>query len=288
MPTIGKQVARPPAKKKPSSSGSVLSRIVSVDDLEVTGIRLNLYGRGKSGKTRLACTFPKPLLLMGFEDGTKSVRGVDFVRLYKSDEIAQVIEILKEGKYKTAVLDTASALQDIILSEILGLEDTPVQKSWGFASREQWAQCTIQMKERLRSLLDISEKTGLNVVVIAQERNFNQDDAGQQNDLVTPTIGSSLSPSTATWLNAACDYICHMVIRKKYKMKQIEIGGKKSTPIREETGECEYCLQVGPDPVYMTGFRLPPGVSLPDVIVDPNYEKIHALISGKAATNLRK
>jgi len=275
MPKVTKQTSRP-AKARTKAIG-VLDRIQPVG-MDEDGIKFNVYGRSKTGKTRLACTFPKPLLLVGTEKGTRSVatvKGVDYVRLESSAEIMELVGLLITGRYRTAVLDTAGGLQDMVLKEILGLSELPVQKSWGMAKREDWGTCGQQTKERLRSLLDLAESHGVNVVVIAHERNFNDEGSS---DLIFPTVGSALTPSVAGWLNGACDYICQTFIREAETVKEISVGGRKSK-VKSKTGGAEYCLRTGPHPVYMTGFRLPPGQdALPDVIVDPSFDKLNKLI----------
>jgi hypothetical protein len=257
----------------------VLSRIAPVSD--GGGIKLNVYGRGKTGKTRLACTFPKPMLLIGTEDGTKSVqnvKGVDFVRLNKSDELDDIAGMLRGGsKYVSVALDTAGGLQDLILKEILGLDDVPIQRSWGMAQREHWMTCGAQTKERLRSLLDLSDRVGMNVCIIAHERNFNED---QNSEIMIPSIGAALTPTAAAWLNGACDYICQAFIKEETVTKMHKVGTTE-TKLTSKTGKVIYCLRTGPHPNYLTGFRLPPGFKLPDEIVDPSFDKILAVIQGK-------
>lgn len=274
MPIVKKQTMR-----RSTSGGGVLDRIrpVSVSD---RGIKFCVYGRGKTGKTRLASTFPKPLLIIGTEDGTRSVAttpGLDFFPLKTSSEIDEIVDSLGSLKYKTLVLDTAGGLQDMVLKEILGLEDLPVQKTWGIAKQQDWGTCGAQTKERLRRILDTADQSDTNVVVIAHERNF---DGGDENDLIFPTVGAALTPSVAGWLNGACDYIGQTFIRESVTDQEITIG-KKTVTKQKKTGGVDYCLRVGPHPVYMTGFRVPEGVVVPDAIVDPHYDKIIKLIKGK-------
>lgn len=276
MPKVTKQktaVKKKTAKKKVARKGGVLGRIapISLEDLYV---KMNLYGRSGTGKTTLACSFPKPLLLIGSEDGTKSVHnveGVDFVKVDTVDEMVELIEYLP-NKYKTGVLDTATYLQDIVLREILGLDELPAQRSWGMAAREQWGQCALKTKELLRALLD----KDWNFVICAQEREFNTE---SDSDVLMPYVGSALTPSVTGWLNPACDYIGQTFIRERTEKKQTKVGGKSVT--REiKTGAMEYCLRSGPDAVYTTKFRTPKGHELPSVIVDPDYDKIAAIIKG--------
>jgi hypothetical protein len=49
----------------------------------------------------------------------------------------------------------------------------------------------------------------------------------------------------------------------------------------KRTGKYEYCLRIGPDDNYMTGFRLDrvqDGANLPQCIVNPNWDKLEHLI----------
>ena len=269
MPVVKKQT-----KRAASKSRGVASRIKPVG--LHGGIKLLVYGRGKTGKTRFACTFPKPLLVIGTEDGTRSVsnvKGVDFVQIERSSELDELVDLLKEGKYKSACLDTAGGLQDMILKEILGLEDVPLQKSWGIAKQQDWGTCSMQTKERLRGFLELANSHETNVVIIAHERNF---DSESESDLIFPTVGAALTPSVAGWLNGAVEYICQTYIREETKEVKL-VKGKTS---QKKTGRAEYCLRIGPHPVYMTGFRVPVGVVLPDDVVDPSHEKIRKYIEG--------
>lgn len=272
MPTVKKQSNH--VVKKTAGRG-VLARIAPVS-LGKAALKMNVYGRSGTGKTTFACTFPKPLLIVGAEDGTKSVHnvsGVEFVRLDTSGEVEDIALAQKDGgRWKTIVIDSASSLQDMIMKEILGLEKLPAQRSWGMATRDQWGQCAIQTKELLRALLDLD----CNVLVLAQEREFNTETEGE---LLMPFVGSALTPSVTGWLNPACDYIVQTFIREQSVVKKIKLGTKvvdKTTT----TGIKEYCLRTGPDAVYTTKFRLPKGTPLPDVVVDADYSKVLKLIQG--------
>lgn len=282
MPTVKKQVAKPKAKiKSKGRSDSVLDRIAPVSD-DDSGLRFALYGRTKTGKTRLACTFPKPVLIMGFEKGTKSVaniKGVDFVRIWEPEEVPIIVEHkLLTGDYATVVVDQASEMQNLILARILGIDKMPEQGSWGMASREEYGQCALQTKELLRSILTVAENSPVNAIIVAHERNFNEESGG---DLLLPSVGAALSPSVTNWLNGACDYICQTFIKEKTTTRTTMIKGKSVTMSTPAKG-ADYCLRIGPHPVYMTGFRQPPGSKeLAEYIVDPTYDKINKLIQGE-------
>ena len=191
----------------------------------------------------------------------------------------EIVEHVKTaGTFKTLVVDHVSGLQDLVLKEILGLDELPAQKSWGMASRENYGTCTLQCKELIRALLNLSG----NVVLIAHERSFGD---GTESDLIAPTIGAAVAPSLAGWLNGAVDYVCQTFIRQKEVVKKVTTGqGKlqKTVEIREKVKGVEYCLRTGPDAVYTTKFRLPRTETdrVPDAIADPNYTKLIKAIRG--------
>lgn len=273
MPKITKQKAVAPKKK----TESVIDRIVDVSEVE-GGLSMSIYGTSGSGKTRLAATFPKPILFIGAERGTKSIKhekDVKFVRLTETDELGELTDYIVRGGFATGVLDTASSLQDMMLKEILGLEDIPVHKTWGMASRDQYGQCSIQMKERLRALLNLSEFGDTNIVIIAQEKNFNDE---HTSEIIMPTVGSFLMPSVKGWLDPACDCIVQCFKREEVVTKKLQLGKGKVKTTSVRTGRVEYCLRTGPHSVYTTKFRVTRGTELPNVIVDPTFAKIQEII----------
>jgi phage nucleotide-binding protein len=277
MPKVSKQ-ARPVKKKvartnnKPT--GTVWDRITAVGETD-SHIRMVVYGKSGTGKTRFSCTFPKPLLLIETEvtEGTKSIvgdKGVDFITLNTTDELPVLIEGLTDSKYKSVVLDTATMLQDLVLKEILGLEELPVQKSWGMASRDQYGQCGIKVKEYMRALLNLP----MHVIVTAQERDFNSEDSS---GVLDPSMGPALTPGVTSWLCPAVDYLCQTFIKQRTITKRMKVGDKEhETEVK--TQDVDFCLRTMPHEVYMVKFRLPRGKQLPQLIVDPSYGKVAKLL----------
>lgn len=260
------------------------------------GLKVSLYGQPKTGKTRLMCTFPKPLVILGSEDGTASIQnveGVTFLRVIgnmqpvplddRGQEITNYLRLQELGDWVKEVrassvasigVDTASILSDIVLADVMGIVEVPQQKSWGFATREQYGAQSLQMRTVLSEILG----TGRNVICTAHEKNFN--DEGGGDDVMAPVIGSSLSQKLCAWLNGAVDYVCQTFKRPETKARIVKTAGVEKE-VMMKTGGAEYCLRVGPHPIFMTGFRLPAGFELPDVIINPTYQKILDVIEGK-------
>lgn len=150
-----------------------------------------------------------------------------------------------------------------------------MQKSFGLASMQIYAQCAQMCKEYMRGLLS----TDLNVVVVAHQRTFGGKDDGLDPDLVKPTVGAGMVPSLTSWINGACDYIVQTFKQPKFVMKRTEVN-KKVVETRVREKGIEYALRTGPHEVYYTKFRVPRGTKLPEFIVDPDFDKVSKLIHG--------
>jgi energy-coupling factor transporter ATP-binding protein EcfA2 len=283
MPSVTKQSAT--KQHAPGKPGGVLSRIKGIEFDPDEGIKILIYGRSGTGKTTIWGTFPGQILATICSGGMRpgELRSLDTpehrkkikqVAIEKSTEVREIIEYQVNGAgFKTVVLDHASGLQDRVLAEIVGMDEIPAQKSWGLASQQQYGQVALQCKEHFRGFLNLA----CNVVIIAQERDFNTESEGS---LITPTVGAALTPSLAGWLYPACDYVINTFIRQKTETKVMKVGGKE-VRTTSTVGGVEFCARISPNPVYVTKFRVPKGNVLPEVIVDPDYAKIMRVIRGE-------
>ena len=255
--------------------------------LSTNGISMVLYGKSGTGKTVLASTFPKPALLIGAdEDGTRSVTDVKdlfYVRISKSEELITLVEYTRTTlNYSTVIVDTTSQFYNLVLREILNVEKLPEQKAWGMVTQAQYQQCSLQVKEKLRTTLALV-RYGVNVVLLAQERNFNEE---QTSDIMLPSVGPALGPAVVGWMNPACDYVCQTFLKQKTMTKTGPMKGKDGKPLvtRVVVPGADFCLRTLPDAVYMSKFRAPKGTKVPEYLVDHTYTKILSLIEGGHAS----
>lgn len=296
---------------------------------DIGGLKLATYGRGKTGKTRLACSFPKPLLLIGTEDGTKSIKtgkkklytlstgndvwelyrgqeptGVHFVKINEVQELRECTDILKNPdrihleddselpSYRSVALDHGGGLQALLVKEYKNLDEVLTSNAFGMLQTEEWGAINLLFSTTVGKLLDLADTHDINVVIVAHERNFKETE--NRDDLIQPMVSAALTPGSCNWLNGACDYFCQMLIRQKYR-KQVDpvLDSNQKPIIDKDTGKpltttvlvpikgVDYCLRVGAHAVYQTGFRTVLEGDLPDVIVNPNYEKIVQVIRGE-------
>jgi hypothetical protein len=294
----------PPTTKKtyplfPESNGgkkSVLDRIKPIGFDRDDGLKVLLYGKSGTGKTTTWATFPGPILSLICSGGKQpgELRSIDTpeyrnkiktVTLEAVSEMDEVLDAMVKMDYRTLVLDHASGLQDLILKELLGLDEVPLSKhrqagkgeSWSLISQQQYGQLAIIGKKLFHDMLSLD----MNVVIIAQEREDKPTEG--TGEALMPYIGPAMTPSLAFWLQPACDYVVQTFVRQKEVESKQTVGqGKmaKEVTLRQKVRSVEYCLRTAPSEMYATKFRVPKGTPLPDVIIDPDYDKIIALIRG--------
>lgn len=243
------------------------------------------YGRSGTGKTTLAGSFPSPILLLDMDDkGTDSIHDLgDDVQVYDIKEWED-LEItywwLKKnpGRYKTIVIDTMTGAQDMALKKILEGTSKDADKAgeWGVMTKREWGQAASLMKSWITNIRSLTDDE-MEVVFNVQERIFNAGDEVDPEEQLDPEIGPRLMPSVKDHLNASVHVIGNTFIREKIIRKQVE--GKRKP---QEVPKTQYCLRIGPNPIYITKVRKPKRVKVPPLIVNPSYEDILSFIEGEA------
>lgn len=247
------------------------------------------YGRTGTGKTTLLGSFPKPILLLDIND-----RGVDSIEEYGEDiqvltpkswgEFEDVYWYLKKNRreYATLGIDTITELQELAvvrqLEEKTGksLDDEEAQRAgdWGNLSRGDWGDIAALMKRWITDVRNLP----MEVVFNAQVRIFGDEDEYDENEELNPEVGVRLAPSVREHLNAMVNVIGNTFIRTTTKRVKKRRGGK---PKIVRVPVTEYCLRVGPSAVYDTKFRKDKSIVLPDIVVDPTYDDLLALVKGE-------
>jgi hypothetical protein len=248
-----------------------------------------LYGRSGTGNTTLAGTFPTPALLIDANDkGTDSVADVEGLEVYDAktwDDIDQVYWWLHAhpSKFRTVILDTMSQMQQLCIKHVMredGKSEANVGKWSGKegVSRRQWGVISSMMKVVITQFRDLP----IECVFIAQDRIFNlagdEDDETPTDNMIDPEVGPQLSPSVAKHLNASVHVIGNTFLRRRMVTKKVK-EGKREREVQHE--KIEYCLRIGPNPVYVTKMRKPKDIIPPAVIVDPTYDDLINIINGK-------
>lgn len=251
-----------------------VSRIVGISET-LGDVSMILYGRSGTGKTTIASTFPKPILILDIkEEGTDSIADysddeIKVLPVESWDDIEQMYWYLESGKhpFKSVVIDTVTQMQELCLKDQLQ------QAGKDFASQQIWGNVAGQMKTWTMNFRDL---TGLQVAFLAQDR-VHDTDSDDDDEQIDPSVGPRLSPSVASTLNAAVKVIGYTYIQ--------EVVKKSSTGI---TRDKEYRLRVGPHPYYITKIRKPKNKECPEYIPDPTFDKIIDIMKGRYESKPKK
>lgn len=270
MATRLRKTTRTPAKATRANSeySSVTSKIKPVSKLDIVLAAL-FYGRAGTGKTTIASTFPKPLLILDLQekgtDSVSDVEDVDVIPVEDWDEVESIYWFLakSEHKYKTVVIDVVSKLQDYAVDKAME-EDNKVGQ---LISKRQWGQASGKLKTWITNYRDLIDQ-GINVVFLAHDRAHEGED-GEDGEL-TPSVGPRMMPSVASTLNAAVNLIGNTMIRETHTKDGLKTVRK-----------VEYCMRLGPHAYYVTKVRQPKGSYIPDYLEDPSYDKLVALMKGE-------
>ncbi len=282
MPKIMKQDMRPKQKDRGPANGWGFTGNVSV----------LLFGQSGTGKTTTWASFPGPILAIICSGGGRhpeELQSVDTPANRKKitarvcstgAQVEKLLEEAKDGDWGTVVLDHGTGLRNVLLREELG-SDELLQMSWGLATRQQYGAVALKVKEILYRLLSLP----CHRVIVAQEKDHN--DRGDEeastdlDDVQKPLLGGDFSKSVINWLNPACSIVVQTFKRPRMveKVKKLPNGKQLKTMVRGKG--VDYCLRVGPHDTVITKFRKPKEIELPDVIVDPDFDKIMELVKGE-------
>lgn len=236
------------------------------------------YGRAGSGKTTLAGSFPGPILVLDCkddgDDSISDVAGAKVMDITETQDLETAYWWLVENPtaYKTVVIDTVTQLQQIKVEEIAAKKNLKGKAAgdWGTMTKQDWGDVASYLKTWITNYRDLP----MEVVFIAQDRVFNvgDDEEGADGQL-NPEVGPRLSPSVMSHLCAAVSVIGNTFIRSRIVKTKIK-GRTHEKEVKE------YCLRLGPSASYITKFRKPKQIELPDFLVDPTFEEILDTIKG--------
>lgn len=231
------------------------------------------YGRSGTGKTTLAATYPKKVLVLDFRDkGTDSIRDVEGVSVLEIDgwdDIEDTYWALKKDPkaYKSLIIDTVSGMQTLAIKKVK--EDNNVAETENL-SRRNWGEVAGLMTTWIMNYRDLE----MHVVFLAADRIKNASDEEDEDsygeERLEPEVGPALIPSVARIINASVEVIGNTFIRQRRKPK----GDK----IVEVTS---YMLRLGPHPYYITKIRSPKSYKTPGSISNPTFKKLQQIIKGE-------
>ncbi|MFA7030304.1 MAG: AAA family ATPase [Candidatus Cloacimonadaceae bacterium] len=262
---------------------SILSdRAKSVSQMPIDGIYV-IYGNTGTGKTVLASTFPKtkeaPLLYLDILEGdtgsisSKEREHIQVVEINHFRELDEVLTDVENGftvdgtgkkvpiKYSTIVFSTATQLEFMLKQYLMeaNQKDTMNLNLWGQAKQghdQLWNLCKY-----------LHKKTGANIVVLAHQKEIQNEDNPQFNNIIP-----SLMNSAAYALCAKASFVW---------FTKVESDAKVDPQTQEVTHELKYITYIGAHPYLLTKTRKPQEMAIPQKISNLTFPKFKKNILDK-------
>jgi len=218
-----------------------------------------LYGDSGTGKTRLASTAPRVLVIDVNDKGQDSVRrdiNPDFIQVEYWREINDIYWFLQEGdhKYESVAIDTVSNLQNICMDFVLGDEAArDASRDPDMPSRQAWGKVGKLMRTQIINFRNLP----INVIFVAQLRAKQVGDEDEDSGDIL--YGPEVSPSIEKSLKAAVGTIGYLTKR------EVVIRNKKTKTARKEIRRR---LLLGDSERYVSKDRngvFPPHIDAPDL-----------------------
>lgn len=259
--------------KKTKSKPSLEDRFKDLTEMDSPTI-ITLYGRPGTGKTTIASTAPKPMLLIDVKDkGTDSGKreGLEFgditvFELESFDEIYDLYDYIQENpeRFKSVVIDHMTALQDFCYDKVMEDENKSRMSQGMYGTAGGYLKEVINLYKGLTDL-------GITPIFNCQDRMESGDGEGE--DQLLPEVGPGLMPSVARTLCAASRVIGHT-----YQFENVE--KLEGTKVRRTI---EFRLRLGPNPYYITKVTRPFGTPCPQFVVNASYKDIMKIVKGNWA-----
>lgn len=220
--------------------GDIEDYIISIADADPY-LKLLVYGKNGKGKTRLAASAPKVLIIDVNEKGTKSARsfvGAKVLPISTWADIGRAYWFLRKGKhpFESVAIDTLTAMQNLCMSHVLGEEaERDPNKDAAMPRRQDWGKLAELMKHQLLNYRNLP----MHVIFTAQERQVGDLDEGEPIMHVP-----ELTPGSRGTAMGSVD-----IIGRIYKKELIVKQGKKKVK------KWETCLLVGDHDEFETKDR---------------------------------
>lgn len=258
-----------------------MKTLMTPDELSDT-MSILIYGLNGTGKTRLASTFPKPLLVADIREiGTASIKGVPGIkvnRIRKWEDIELLYWFFKtqnsklKTPFKTVVLDTITQLEQLAIRYVMNKEarefniEIDSKSDMDMPKIRDYGNAASLLKAWLMRFRDLQEE-GVYVVFNCQRKVDGSDDADEDGE---HEIFPQLMKSIRSILGGAVTHIVYTEIREKSKTVKGQII---NVPV--------YRIRTGPSPKVLTKFRVPVGQKPPAYIANPTFDKIVSVMEGK-------
>jgi hypothetical protein len=242
---------------------NLLSKAVSIEKLGQRNLWV-IWGKSGTGKTALGATFPKPMLYIQVgDDGSNTIADTEGVMAVRAESLADLKDtaqgLMTDKKYKTIFVDTFS----MITNEWIDKNATQKNKKM---TQQMWGEIKIDSEE----LIKIFHKLALSHIVVLSCHESNDSIEGMEDEIL-PDIRPSVTKGARTYLEGMANYGIHTT-----KLKKTIISKKTG----QEKEVVRYAVHIGANPYYWTKLQINPGIQVPDIVINPTYDKLMGIIQG--------
>lgn len=242
---------------------NLLSKAVSIEKLGQRNLWV-IWGKSGTGKTALGATFPKPMLYIQVgDDGSNTIADTEGVMAVRAESLADLKDtaqgLMTDKKYKTIFVDTFS----MITNEWVDKNATQKNKKM---TQQMWGEVKIDSEE----LIKIFHKLALSHIVVLSCHESNDSIEGMEDEIL-PDIRPSVTKGARTYLEGMANYGIHTT-----KLKKTIISKKTG----QEKEVVRYAVHIGANPYYWTKLQINPGIQVPDIVINPTYDKLMGIIQG--------
>lgn len=236
----------------------VAKRIRPVGEID-DHAKILVYGKNGSGKTRLAASAPKVLIIDVTERGTRSAAKVyPKARRFEAqswNDVGDMYWLLKSGKlpFESVAIDTITALQALAMNFVLDeAEERDPSREKRMPDKRTYGRAGMLISSMLTAFRDLP----MHVILTAQERSITEDDSGLIIEY-TPDLPAS---SRGTALGCV-GIVGHLSPKEKI----VRVNGKRVKKWVDQ-------MFVGPSELYRTKNRAYP--NLPDLVLNPTMDQV--------------
>lgn len=238
---------------------SFLDSAVEIQELGQRNLWV-LYGKSGSGKTKIAGTFPKPMLYAKIgDDGANTIArvpGIKGVQLESPKDLKTLVEeLLKDKHYITFVADTFSLF-------VQEWKDQNVIKKKRKMTQQDWGNLATDSEEIIKLLHKLARRK---IVVLTCHEAVGTIEGME--DEITPEVRPSVSKGVRTYLEGMANYGIHTT----KILKEVTKGNTTKEIVK-------FAADIGPNPYYWTKLQIDPAIKVPARIINPTYDKFMEVI----------
>ena len=242
---------------------SILDEAVDISKLGQRNLWV-LWGKSGSGKTHFLGTLPKPMLYIQFgDDGSNTIADADGVKAIPGRSVERLKslaeELKKDKKYASVAVDTFSLITNVWV-------DANATQKKRRMTQQMWGDLKVETEELIKLFHEVAETH-----IVALTCHEATDTIEGMDDEVLPDFGPSTSKGSRIYLQGMANYGIHFTKVKK------TIVDKESG---EEKDVVKFAAHLGANPYYWTKFQMSDSVKLPNIMINPSYDKIISIIQG--------